>query len=104
MSDLISREEVIKCVESRNEKLMHDEEYRKKRGDVDLLGIIPLIHNIPSADIMECARAIKEYCDGKKCDKCTFKSKDPMYICSLSHEVPCFWDLPESEDMRGGKE
>lgn len=56
------------------------------------------IKELPSVDITECARAIKKYCDRQKCDKCTFKSKDPMYICSLFHEVPCFWDLPESED------
>lgn len=98
MSDLISREtaqaEINKC---------HITSGVKHQGvwNECVDSISRTIDYIPSADIMECARAIKEYCDGKKCDKCLFKSKDPMYICSLSHEVPYFWDLPEEE--KGGE-
>lgn len=112
MSDLISKEEVIKCVESRNERLMHDEEYRKKRGDVDLLGVIPLIHNIPPADLLEYARAMKEYCEKHRnehnfymCDTCEYASSERAayaYTYGESHKcpfnVPAYWELPEGEN------
>lgn len=115
MSDLISREEVIKRIESRNERLMHDEEYRKKRGDIDLLGVIPSIHNIPSADIMECARAMKEYCEKHRnehnfymCGTCEYSSSE---YSSFLHEkpfkcpfnVPAYWDLPEPHRTESGE-
>lgn len=96
MSDLISREEVIKCIEFRNERLMHDEEYRKKRGDIDLLGIIPSIHVIPSADIIEHAMAIKEYCEHfPECEGCRFYNGLP-FRCTFG-SCPQGWDLPEGE-------
>ena len=98
MSDLISREKVVKCIESRNERLVHDEEYRKKRGDIDLLGAIPSIHNIPPADIMEYAKEIKDYCEGfPNCEGCRFYKGLP-YRCMFGI-CPQEWDLPESEDV-----
>jgi len=97
--DLISREEVIDDIL----KLAKEPSVQRNPDSVNgLLGAYNIVYEKPSADIMDCARAIKEYCDGKKCDKCLFKSKDPMYICSLSHETPYFWDLPEGE--KGGVE
>ena len=87
MSDLISRQTVKDIILGGvSTDTDEDKEY-----------VCGLIDNLPSVDIMECARAIKEYCNRKKCDKCPCKSKDPMYICSLSHETPYFWDLPEGE-------
>lgn len=57
------------------------------------------IDYIPSADIMECARALKEHCNEhlrkpySLCDDC------PMFerVCRRFNVVPRRWDLPEGE-------
>lgn len=66
------------------------------------------IESIPSADIMECARTIKEYCENRLlklgancCDSCPFKSNILAFACAISHELPSEWDLPEGE--KGGE-
>ena len=64
----------------------------------------------PSADVMECARAIKEYCKSKPdnvflaCMKCPFFDgfeKNEMSVCKLFGLPPHEWDLPEGE--KGGE-
>lgn len=99
MSDLISREEALSHPFANGK-------YDKENANLDyILGFESYkewLETLPTASILEHARAIKEYCNGKKCDKCPFKSTDPMYICSVSHETPYFWDLPEGE--KGGND
>ena len=53
----------------------------------------------PSADILECARAIKEYCENRKCEECDFADHNisRSTICGLHYACPCGWDLPEGE-------
>lgn len=91
MSDLISREEVLKEKWTLEYPCSTSEEVVSVED----------INSIPSADIMECARAIKEYCKSKpnsilECMKCPLYGK----LC-FTHDnipIPCVWDLPESED------
>ena len=37
-------EEIRNIIFQRNEDLMKDKEYRRKRGDIDLLGVLPYIN------------------------------------------------------------
>lgn len=56
------------------------------------------------ADIMECARAMKEYCEkyAENCEGCPFKSKKVNVWCELgASTLPCDWDLPEP--YKGGE-
>lgn len=89
MSDLISREAVINAIAN---TILNGES----------LGYVlaeEIVSEIPSADIMECARAIKEYCKKNLktphfwCEGC------PLYkvMCQPVLSVPCMWDLPEGE-------
>ncbi len=55
------------------------------------------VKSAPSADIMECARAVKEYCKGMiKCDTCPFQSAN-FLGCSTGR--PMYWDLPEGDKI-----
>lgn len=47
--ELIWRSDTIKAIEERHKALMNDEPYKKKSGDIDLLGMIPVIKAIPTA-------------------------------------------------------
>lgn len=87
MSDLISREKAINAVYGMVRPTGIDElPYEYAEG---------VINDLPSADVMECARAIKEYCKRmKKCDTCPFRSEN-FLGCSIGR--PMYWDLPEGE-------
>lgn len=86
MSDLISREELLK-----------EEATIKGYSSVRFV-LVDDIKSAPSADIMECARAIKKYCEKERinCAKCPFYNRDRLLSCNL--EDPCMsWNLPEGE-------
>ena len=114
MSDLISREKVIRRLDivplflpnSEDGRFSLDETYRliiefmERRKEV-------IANEIPSADIMECARAIKEYCRDRDnldepCEDCPFH----FYMGYKGHcrfkSFPSEWNLPEGE--KGGAE
>ena len=60
------------------------------------------INSIPSADILEHARAIKEYCEKYdiQCVGCPFNSAKPNKWCELGvSSLPCDWDLPDGEKV-----
>ena len=62
--------------------------------DADKEYVCGLIDNLPSVDIMECAKAIKEYCNQfSKCEDCGCLNKKycAFYTC------PDEWHLPEGE-------
>ena len=93
MSDLISREAVLNL---RNLRLNDKEIYKA-------------IYELPSADIMECARAIKEYCRDRDnldepCEGCPFHFYDGFAgFCVLNYGLyPNEWYKPEGEE--GGAE
>lgn len=49
---------------------------------------------------VECARAIKEYCEKHECERCDFSEHRVLrntdnYICRVHYACPCGWDLPE---------
>ena len=84
MSDLISRQAVINAIANTCFWLSADnwEELTK------------CINSIPSTDIMECAREIKDYCNQfSKCEDCGCLNKNycAFYTC------PDEWNLPEGE-------
>ena len=89
MSDLISREAVINAIA---DTILNGES----------LGYVlaeEIVSEIPSADVLECARALKEHCNEhlrkpySLCDDC------PMFerVCRRFNVVPRWWDLPEGE-------
>ena len=94
MSDLISREETQKALYGCVMPNQHAED---------------ILAKVPSADIMECARAIKEYCKQHRnehnfymCDTCEYASSERAayaYTYGESHKcpfnVPAYWELPE---------
>ena len=96
MSDLISREEVLDLWHLR----LSDEEIYKAICDMQ------------PADLLEYARAMKEYCEKHRnehnfymCDTCEYASSERAayaYTYGESHKcpfnVPAYWELPESED------
>ena len=88
MSDLISRQAVINAIANTCFWLSADnwEELTK------------CINSIPSADIIDHARAIKEYCEKERinCAECPFYNRERNLSCVLCD--PCMsWDLPEGE-------
>lgn len=97
MSDLISREAVINAIA---DTILNGES----------LGYVlaeEIVSEIPSADIMECARAIKEYCRDRDnldepCEGCPFH----FYMGYKGHcrfkSFPSEWKLPERE--KGGND
>ena len=82
MSDLISREAVINAIAN---TILNGES----------LGYVlaeEIVSEIPSADIMECARAMKSFCWKTDCANC------PIFLqCGEAGVRPCDWDLPEGE-------
>jgi hypothetical protein len=90
--DLISREKAINAVYGMVRPTGIDElPYEYAEG---------VINDLPSADIMECARAIKEYCDKTRCEKCELAEHKVMndtdnYLCRVHYLRPECWDLPE---------
>lgn len=104
MSDLISREKVLRRLDiiplflpnSKDGRFSLDETYQliiefmERRKEV-------IANEIPSADIMECARAMKSFCWKTDCANC------PIFLqCGEAGVRPCDWDLPEGE--KGGAE
>ena len=91
MSDLISREGILEYLKT----------VTVTEGITFETGFKQILHDIetqPSADIMECARAIKEYCEKERinCAECPFYNRERNLSCVLCD--PCMsWDLPEGE-------
>lgn len=103
---------------SREEALSHpfaNGKYDKENANYDfILGFesykewletLPIVEDRPT-DIMECARAIKEYCKSKPdnvflaCFKCPFfdgLEKNEETVCKLFGKPPHEWNLPEGE-------
>lgn len=95
MSDLISREELLK------------QEATIEGFSSLRFVMVNDIKSAPSADIMECARAIKDYCRDRDnldepCEDCPFH----FYMGYRGHcrfkSFPSEWNLPEGE--KGGAE
>ena len=98
MSDLISREFLLTAFHNFFNGLNHTP------TEEDIQRYIEVA---PSADIMECARAIKEYCRDRDnldepCEDCPFH----FYMGYKGHcrfkSFPSEWDLPEGE--KGGND
>lgn len=93
MSDLISRIEAESVLHNNLHALIDTDQLYQLYKDIDRLPT----YSIPSTDIMECARAIKEYCKER--------TKKPLWCndCSLyevfckNSQPPNMWDLPEGE-------
>ena len=89
MSDLISRQAVINAIANTCFWLSADnwEELTK------------CIISIPSADIIDHARAIKEYCR-ERTNKPIWCNDCPLYepFCKIN-TPPNMWDLPEGEEV-----
>ena len=89
MSDLISREAVINAIA---DTILNGES----------LGYVlaeEIVSEIPSADILEHARAIKEYCERfPECEGCRFFKALPFRCqCRMFGGCPQEWDLPKGE-------
>ena len=91
MSDLISREEALSHPFANGK-------YDKENVNLDyILGFESYkewLETLPIVDIMECARAIKDYCNQfSKCEDCGCLNKNycAFYTC------PDEWNLPEGE-------
>lgn len=105
-SDLISREKVIRRLDivplflpnSEDGRFSLDETYRliiefmERRKEV-------IANEVPSADIIECVRAIKEYCVNRVSHNPTMCDSCPIYkvMCEPHISCPYHWDLPEGE-------
>ena len=88
MSDLISREKAIRATIGMTSETGIDEAPLEYAEDN--------LRRIPSADIMECARAIKEYCEHfPECEGCRFYKGYP-FGCAFGM-CPQEWKLPEVE-------
>lgn len=87
MSDLISREAV--------ENITWEEPSYSDPLNV-LTEVRDKVRELPSADIMECARAIKEYCERfSECEGCRFYNNLPFRcmfgICPQEWNLPTPW-------------
>lgn len=56
MGDKIYRQDALDCVDKRIQQLSRDPEFIRKRGDIDLYGIKPMLLELPSAEteIIKC--------------------------------------------------
>lgn len=88
LSDLISREKAVETAK----------QFWYKPDVANALS------ELPSADIMECARAIKEYCVNRVSHNPTMCDSCPIYkvMCEPDISCPYHWDLPEGE--KGGSD
>ncbi len=88
MSDLISKEKLKDYLE-RNISF----------GGVEKkFAFFDIIDSIPSADILECAMALKEYCNNTRCENCEFDTSG--WLCRVAQAMPSCWDLPEGGGRR----
>ena len=97
MNDLISREEARGKFQTVTEWNGEVHRYIDEQG----------LDSIPSADILDHARAIKEYCKAREeneegCDGCPFHFYLGFRGCCIFRFYPCYWNLPEGE--KGGAE
>lgn len=96
MSDLISREEALSHPFANGK-------YDKENANLDyILGFESYkewLETLPTASILDHARAIKEYCENRKCEECDFADHNisRSTICGLHYACPCGWNLPEGE-------
>lgn len=100
MSDLISKDEVFDILRYLDVNFANSFDWHT------LNEVRKLVEELPSADIMECARAIKDYCDKTRCEKCELAEHKVMndtdnYLCRVHYLRPECWDLPEGE--KGGE-
>lgn len=99
MSDLISREEALSHPFANGK-------YDKENTNLDfILGFESYkewLETLPSADILDHARAIKEYCKDRT-NKPIWCNDCPLYeaFCEIN-TPPNMWDLPEGE--KGGND
>ena len=85
MSDLISRQAVLDELEKWDWQDLYLPIHFKQ-----------ILDDVPSADIMECAREIKDYCEGfPNCEGCRFYKGLPFRCVFVS--CPQGWDLHEGE-------
>ena len=98
MSDLISKGEVESVLHNNLHALIDTDQLYQLYKDINRLPT----YSIPSTDIMECARAIKEYCRDRDnldepCEDCAFH----FYMGYKGHcrfkSFPSEWNLPEGE-------
>lgn len=90
MSDLISREFLQTAIHNFFNGLNHTP------TEEDIQRYIEVA---PSADIMECARSLKEHCNEHLRKPHTLCDDCPMFegVCRRFNVVPRWWDLPEGE-------
>lgn len=50
MGRLIDEDDVISAIYKRIENLQTHEPFKKKHGDIDLIGLVPIIQSIPTAN------------------------------------------------------
>ena len=99
MSDLISREGILEYLKT----------VTVTEGITFETGFKQILHDIEtqsSTDIMECARAIKEYCRDRNsldepCEGCPFHFYVGYRGYCRFESLPAEWDLPEEE--KGGE-
>lgn len=93
MSDLISRQAV--------ENITWEEPSYTDPLNV-LTEVRDKVRELPSADIIDHARAIKEYCVNRVSHNPTMCDECPIYkvMCEPDISCPYHWDLPEGE--KGG--
>ena len=66
---------------------------------ITLPALRKVVDDTPSVDVLDQARAIKEYCDNKRvnCANCPFYNRERELSCVLRD--PCMsWDLPKGDD------
>ena len=89
MSDLISRQAVLDELEKWDWQDLYLPIHFKQ-----------ILDDLPSTDIMECAREIKDYCEGfPNCEGCRFYKGYPFrctFGCTFGL-CPQEWHLPEGE-------
>ena len=92
MSDLISRIEVESVLHNNLHALIDTDQLYQLYKDINRLPT----YSIPSADILEHARAIKENCEQfSECEGCRFYKGLP-FRCTFGI-CPQEWKLPEGE-------
>ena len=84
MDDLVKRSDVINVIHERNEELLQHKEYRNKRGDIDLLGLIPKINCIRPVEAEPSCSICKSSATGF--DFKPLKRTEERKNCPMRHE------------------